>query len=184
MLRLQIERERSGANRVRRAHSQSSTPQELKPGRQRMSLCQSFQDASSTCRLHSAVSLGIHPGHRPLTPSGWRDSAGGADPTPGYHLQTWIAGAVSGTENTTNTQHGLTALALGFPSPEAVSDPFFWRSLPLAAGQGPGPARCSADGAVASAAAAAPHEPGARTRSPALRKQDPDPSRGPWQCVL
>lgn len=90
-----------------------------------MSLCQSFQDASSTCHLHSAVSLGIHPGHRPFTPSGWRDSAGGADPTPGYHLQTWIAGAVSGTANTTNTQHGLTTLALGFPSPEAVSDPFF-----------------------------------------------------------
>lgn len=88
-----------------------------------MPLPQSFRDASSTCHLHSAVSLGIHPGHCSLSASGWGDSASDADPTFGYHLQTRIADAVSGISNTTSTQHGLTALAVVFSSPEAVSGP-------------------------------------------------------------
>lgn len=123
MLRLQIKWERSGANHVRCAHSQSSTSQELKPGCQLMPLPEIFQDTSFICHLYSVVSLGIHPGHYSLSPSGWGDSASSADPTFGYRLQTRIADAVSGISNTTNTQHGLTALAVGFPSPEAVSDP-------------------------------------------------------------
>lgn len=90
-----------------------------------MSLPQSFQEPSFTCHLHSAVSLGIHPGHCSLSPSGWGDTASSADPTFGYHLQSRIADAVSWTSNTTNTQHGLTALAGGFSSAEAVSDRSF-----------------------------------------------------------
>lgn len=56
-------------------------------------------------------------------PPGCGDSASSADPTFGYHLQTWIADAASGTSDTTNTQHGLTALARGFSSPAAESAP-------------------------------------------------------------
>lgn len=144
MLRLQIEWERSGANRVRWAHSQSSTSQELKPGCQLMPLPQSFRDASSTCHLHSAVSLGIHPGHCSLSASGWGDSASDADPTFGYHLQTRIADAVSGISNTTSTQHGLTALAVVFSAQRR-----FLALLPRSGAGGAGGR--SADGAVAPA---------------------------------
>lgn len=111
--------------------------------------------STQRCPLGSIPVTAVYP------PLAGGDSASSADPTSGYHLQTWIADAVSGTSNTTNTQHGLAALALGLSSPEAVPEPSRCPSLRA----GAGPALCSADGAVASAAAAAPQEPRGRSRS-------------------